>query len=277
MAYLNFDNIDVLVNNSGILSTNASLSSNNAINPAYFVGGVRPINQLPNSNVRLNFRTSYIPQVSCEPNFSVLSKIINMTIDTGYYGEKIHFAGLYGNNFFLDNYNLKIGLNNVAEASASYTAFWDLCGNLNTKGNTYEYNQYGDVIHSWSTHINNTGDSIRQPVYDISYDVSITWQPILALGYKTPVDIKLMNISETLSFSVDQYLPTTFSGENATNILQTNDNDIIYKDISILCENSCDNSNSITLNISGFKIKTAEIQSQNNELVRVSYLATRFQ
>lgn len=279
--FLNFDNIDISVNNSGILSTSASLNTNNSIEAAYILGRNRPINILPFGGIKTTFNTSYTPIISQEPNYAVVNKVKNFLHTSGYYGERVNVGGIYGENFFLENYSLKIQPNNIIEAGATYSTYWTLCGNLQEKSNTINYMNNGDIAHSWRTSILNDNDYQTIPMYDFNYNCKFEWQPIYVVGRKTPVDIKLMNIEEDIGFAIDTYRNILFTGENIyNNLLYNNSGNLQIKNLSLLCENNCEdvngNSNSLLINIDGFKIKSTSVQEQSNEMVRVAYTAYRY-
>lgn len=278
---LNFDNIDVMVNGSGIASTNSTISTTNTVEPAYIIGYKAPINQLPYGGIKTVFNSSYVPVISQEPNYAVLNNIKNLSNDSAYYGEKINIGGLTSENFFMDSYSLKIQPNNIVDASVSYSTYWELCGSLRIRSNTVDYFNQGDVCHSWSTYILQTGDNINKPTYEFSYDCKINWIPIYTIGNKFPKEMRLLDISESVSFNIDEYRQPLFTGENLyPNIFSTNNANLDFKNISLLCENNCEDlgnvANKLSINLSGFKIKSSNIVAQVGEMVRTNYIATRY-
>lgn len=279
--FLNFDNIDVAVNGSGILSTNASISTSNSIEASYILGYTRPINQLPSGPIKTTFNASYIPEISQEPNYAVVNKLKNLINDNNYYGERIELAGINSNNFFLDNYSFKIQPNNIIESNVSYSTYWELCGSIKEKSNRIDYINQGDIKHAWSTYILTSGAYINTPVYEFNYTFNANWSPIYTIGRKTPVEIKLLGISESINFNIDSYREILFTGENLyNNLLQNNNGNLEFKNISLLCEDNCEDdggsSSYLTFNISGFKIKSIDTNVQVGEMLRTNYVATRY-
>ncbi len=279
--FLNFDNIDVAVANSGIVSTSASISTSNVIEGMYILGYAKPIGQMPNGGIKTTFTASYIPEISKEPNFSIANNIRNLINDNNYHGERIEFAGLYNDNFYMDSYSLKIQSNNLVEATINYTTYWELCGNLRPKSNLIQYYNQGDLCHSWVTNILDQNDKVLNPTYDISYDFMVNWQPVYTIGKQTPIEVKLLGISESLSFTIDNYRTILFTGENVyPNIFTGNQGDLKFNNISLLCNDNCDSigspSSYLSLNINGFKIKTINTAASVNEMVRTNYVATRY-
>src|ERR1041384_3186981 len=122
--FLNFDNIDIAIGNSGVISTNASISTSNNIEGQYILGYSRPIGQVPNGPIKTTFNASYIPEISKDPIFASVNTIRNLINESNYYGQKIEFAGLYNSNFYMDSYSLKVQPNNIVEASVSYSTYW---------------------------------------------------------------------------------------------------------------------------------------------------------
>lgn len=278
--FLNFDKVDVIVNNSGILATNATISTNNSIEGYYSIGYARSAGQLASGPTKSTFNATYIPVISQEPNYAIISKIRNMVIDSGYYGEKIELAGIVSENYFLTNYSISIQPNNIAESNVSYVNYWELCGSLKEKSNRIDYLNDGDIKHAWSTYILTSGSSITNPVYEFVYNFNADWQPIYTIGRKFPVEMKLLNISESISFNMDSYRNILFTGELVyNNLLNNNNGNLEFKNISLICEDNCEDvgaSNGLLLNISGFKINSIDVGSQVGEMVRTKYSATRY-
>jgi len=278
----NFDNVDVAVNRSGILSTNSSINTNNSIEAAYVLGYSRPINQLPFGSIKTTFNSTYFPVINQEPNFAVVNKIKSMINDSGYLGERVEFAGLHHDYWFLDSYSLKVQPNNIVETTVNYSTFWQLCGGtLRPKSNQINYLDQGSCMHSWSTYILSSGDYMNKPIYDFSYSFQANWRPIYIIGKKFPVEVKLLGASETISFNTDEYRAVLFTGENVyPNLLDSNNGNIQFRNISIICMDGCDStgdsSASLNLNVSGFKIKSITPVVQVGQTLRVTYLAEKY-
>ena len=135
------------------------------------------------------------------------------------------------------------------------------------------------MAHSWVTSILDSNDRLINPVYDFSYDFRANWQPIYTIGKKEPIEVKLLSVAESISFTIDNARNVLFTGESVyPNILSGNNGNLTFNNISLLCNdcNTTGNPNSLTLNISGFKIKTININANVNEMVRTNYIATRF-
>ena len=275
--FLNFDNIDVAVNGSGILSSSAQINSNNELQPAYVIGFINPVTQYPHGPIKSNFTFNYVPEIDQEPNFSVLNNIKNILNDCSYSGEKIEVAGLTSNNCFLQQFTIQIKPNNTIENSVNYDTFWPLCGNLNSKTNLINYLNDGSIAHSWTTYILNSGDYLSTPVYELTYEFKVNWHPVYLVGKKYPVEVKLLGVEESITFSMDNYRNILITGEDVYgNIFQDNNGNIQLNNLSLLCKNKCSNSNYLSLNISGFKIKSNNLVARNSEYVRVNYTASKY-
>jgi hypothetical protein len=275
-----FDNCDVTINGSGILATSASIASENSIESAYILGYKGPTNQIPNGPIKSVINYTYIPVISQEVNFGVSNKIKKMTDDSNYFGEKLELAGLTNDYCFLDNYNIKTTQNNIVEADSSYTTFWPLCGGLRNKTNNINYLNNGDIAHSWSTYIVNSGDYNIKPIYNFNYNFRATWQPMYVVGQIYPVQVKLLSAQETISFDMDNYRNILFTGEEIYNNI-FNGNNVTFGNLTLQCSDGCSTTgspqaSSLLLNISGFKVKNVLVSSQVGELVRVNYQANRY-
>lgn len=278
---LNFDDIDVAINRTGILSYNASLNTTNSIEAAYVLGYAKSVNQLPRGGINTSFNMSYYPVIHAEPNLAVVNKIKILLNDNNYVGEKVEFGGITHNYCFLNSYNLKISPNNIVEANVSYVTFWDLCGELRNKSNLTEYFNSGDVCHSWSTYLNDDSSIKDVPIYELSYDFKANWNPVYKIGSKYPSQVKLMNGSESLSFNIDQYRRVLFTGENVyTNLLNKTDGNVYLKNVSLLCQNNCDgythDTSNLSLPINDFKIKSVGVNGQVGEFIRTTYQSNRY-
>jgi len=278
---INFDNCDVAINHSGILALNASINTSNSVEAAYCLGYVRPVNQLPFGPIQTVFNASYIPEISQEPNYATVNKIKVMLNDSGYMGEKVELAGLTHNYCYLTDYSLRVSPNNLVEASVSYATFWELCGGLRQKSNRIDYINRGDLCHSWTTYILSSGDYTSKPIYDFNYDFRVSWQPMYVIGSKTPTEVKLLNAQESITFVMDEYRNILFTGESVySNVLTGNDGNLQFRNLSITCQDGCDStgvdSSSLTLNVSGFKIKSINPVVQIGEFLRVQYQADKY-
>jgi len=277
---LNFDNIDSVVNNTGIATFNASLSTNNSISAAYILGYQLPINQLAYGSIKTIFKYDYIPEINSEPNFYNTNKIKSMINDSGYLGERTELAGIVSFNSFLDNYSLKIQPNNIIQASVSYATFVPVTGVLTHKNNFTDYLKDGSFAHSWTTYISNAGIN-KKDIYDFSYDFKANWFPVYVVGNKYPVEVKLLNAEESISFVIDEYKNILFTGENIYgNILNSGDGIVRFKNLSLVCQDNCEvsgfDAGKLSLNLDGFKIKNIDIISQTDQYLRVSYQASKF-
>lgn len=278
---LNFNEIDIAVNGSGILANNCSISTNNSIEAAYILGHIRPINQLPQGSLKTTLNTSYLPVINQEPNFATVNKIKSMLNDFNYLGEKVEFAGLHHDYWFMDNYSLKIQPNNIVESNVVYSTYWELCGDLRQKSNNINYLGDGSICHAWTTYILNTGDYLNVPVYDLSYDFSVEWRPVYVIGKKYPIEMRLLNAVETLSFSLDIYNRVLFTGQDLyPNIFNSNNGNLELKNVSLVCLEDCNNpnnsQNTLSINISGFKIKSVNPESQVGQYLRINYVANKY-
>lgn len=277
---LNFDQIDVSVNNSGILSTNSSINTSNSIEAAYILGYSRPINQIPQGPVKSTFNSTYFPVIGQEPNYTIVNKIKSMVNDSIYSGEMIVFAGLSGHNWFLDNYGFKVQPNNIVESNISYSLFDQLQGGITKKTNTINYLDGGSLAHSWTTYILDSENYQTTSIYEFNYDFKVNWQPIYVIGQKTPIEVKLLSAVETISFNMDDFRNVLFTGENVYNhILTGNNGNLQFRNLAVMCQDECEStgdSQSLTLDISGFRVKSISPTAQIAEFLRINYIANKY-
>ncbi len=212
MAYF-FENINILIDGSPILCSDASVSFSNSLQAIYPVGFVGSYNQLPTSSIKSSFQFSYLMRVDTDPAYNVVNNLKNYLPQSS---STIVIGGLSG-EAFLQSYSIKATPNQPNIASISYVGFTPLSGALQAK--QIELNNSGDftgISHSWVTYLGNSGDIQTQPIYSLDYNFTATWQPTFILGNINPFQVDFMSAAEEIKFVSENFNNLSFSGTNLT-------------------------------------------------------------
>lgn len=224
MPIVYFDNTNVLVSSSGILSTNASISQSNELSPAYVIGKYQAINQVPRGPILSTFSFSYYPIVTKEPNYDILNTIRRLSDDFLYSGTTIEIAGVTGYNCYLSSYELQSAPNGLVKSNVVYDTFTPLSGQITSKTGTSDlYNPFDKIPHGWTTYISSSGNCLIAPTYNFTYKFNADWQPMYIIGQKIPYQVNLMKGTEEMSFVRDSFTHIQFSGEEVTGSFITGD------------------------------------------------------
>lgn len=259
MAITYYDNIHCLISNSGILSTNASISQANNLVPAYSIGKFQPINQIPAGPIQSTFSFSYYPIVTKEPSYDILNTIRGLSNDILYSGTTIEIAGVTGYNCYLRSYDVGASPNGLVKSNVVYDTFVPLSGQITSKTGTSDlYNPFDKIPHGWTTYISSSGNCLIAPTYEFNYKFNANWQPTYIIGQKTPYQVNLMNGTEEMSFVRDSFTHIQFSGEEVTGSFITGDWLIELFNYQIIAGQTA-GSGALIFDISGAKIVNSKL------------------
>ena len=275
MPVIWYDQPDILVNNSGLLSTNASISQSNSLTPAYAIGKYWAVNQIPAGPMKSTFSFSYYPTVTGDPNYDILNNIRGLTDDVQYSGTKIEIAGVTGYNCFLQSYEIQSSPNNLVKASTTYETYVPLSGQITSKTGSTDFYYLNDRIpHGWTTYISSSGNRLIAPTYDFNYKFNANWEPVYIIGQKTPIEVHLMGGVEEMAFVRDSFTHIQFSGEEVTGAFITGDWNIELFNYRLIATQS--NSGALSFDISGAKIVNTKLVADLNNFVRTSTEVKRY-
>lgn len=273
---LNFDQIDIVVDGTGIICEGFSLDSSNNMEPAYSVGYKGVINQIPTNAIKNTIRVNYLPKLDAEPIFAQVTRIKTCTGSyTEYSGINIIFGGVTGRNCFLETYGLQSSPNQLVKGNASFITYFPLSGVLRQKPSSVTItNLSGQIPHGWTTHIISGNSYLTSPVYDFNYDFNADWEPTYILGNEEPIQIDLLQGSERMTFLRDVYHHIQFTGETPQN--QDSNSLIEYVEgddnIDILKYDFLSNTNStnqgIVISLSGYRITSSNLNASIDDFVK---------
>lgn len=270
-----FDNIDVLVQNSGILATNASVSQSNSIAPAYVLGKYCAVNQVPAGPIKSTFAFSYYPTTTGDPSYDILNTIKGLADDVLYSGATVEIAGVTGYNCYLQNYELQSSPNSIIKSNATYVTYTPLSGQITSKTGTTDFYRFNDrLAHGWTTYISSSGNQLLAPTYDFTYKFAVGWEPIYLIGQKFPSQVNFMNGVEEMSFVRDSFTHIQFSGDGVTGTFIPSDRKLELFNYKLIATRNF--SGALIFDVSGAKITDTKLVADLDNFVRSQTSIRRF-
>lgn len=253
---ISFQNVNVYVQNSGILAESASIEISNSLAPANSLGFNGVCDFPPSGPVKTTLSFSYTLNAASEPNYITSSGLRTYLGDCP---SVVHCAGLTAYPSFLESYNVRVEPNQQAKATASYVCFAPLVGSLQNKliNLTYPGLTSSGIGHGWVTEIN--GD----PILSLSYGFSQRWEPMYKIGSPSVVNVLNYGGQSTLSVTKDTFVQPTFSGIDASDFL--NPPSIQVDSLNVFCGQE---GNSINLDMTNAKITSSTLSTQTKDICR---------
>lgn len=268
-----FDKCRVRINGTGILAESASINSANATEPGYFIGKKGVFNQVPEGPIQHNIQVSYFVHLTQEPVFALTN--LFKTITGSYTGIDVEIGGVTGQQCFLTNYSLQSLPNELVKANATFISYVPLSGNFSDRPAGEVVSTYsGNMAMGWTTHVLSGSSHLTAPIYDFNYDYSVNWQPQYILGQSSPTQVDLLGSIESITVTRDVYRHIQFTGEIA---VYNSDNAPIRgfsndQSVDLINYNFIANSNltspSLTISISGARLKSSDIDIAVNNFMR---------
>ena len=275
MAFLYYDQVDVLVNNSGILATDASINSSNALKPVYVLGRKNSLGQIPNGPVRSNINLSYLAETFNDHGYNKVLLLKTGHENFNYPSDRIVIAGLTGNGY-LTSYGFTVSPNEPVSISAAYDCYIDISGSPTTKLSSTKYNAssgsgipYGMTCFAFTS-----GNYNVIPSYNFKYSFKVNWQPVYGLGAKEPLQVQYLGAEETFVLTRDAYTGIQFSGQAATGYFNATGNTDI--DLIGLGYLNADTRYIMNFNMSGAQVVGHSVRSSNQGFVEIETTATNF-
>ena len=267
---INFNEIDVTVNGTGILSENATVSANNNLFSVYGLGRRNLAPQAINGPFQGNMQFDYILDIAYEPNQPITTTLKNTFPLFHHEPSRISIAGLTG-FAYLDSYSINISPNNPGKATASYTTFTPFSGALAPKKGNFPYNTSGIIAlsHGWSTKISTSDEAFSFPTFEFNYNFQANWQPVYVIGKTIPTQIHLMSIEENISISKDFYKNIQLAGQEGWQFLNfgfgPNANISL---VALYGETIGGQPPVINININGMKVTSSKLSAGLNDIVK---------
>jgi len=266
-----FNDIDISIGGTGILAESASLSSENSIAPHFILGKRGIIDQSPEGPTKTTFSFNYLLEIDNEPGLTGINKLKTLSNPNSGENITISIAGITGYNCYLENYSIKIMPNDLLQVNSQYTSFVPTSGSVLSSDNSISYNTTNSLAHSWNTFLFDSGNFTT--IYDFDYNFQTSFQPQYKIGQKTPSQVTLMSINETMNFTRDNFNHINFTGSGIENVFNTSDSKIDIYSISLLCSNT---PSLFNIDISGGKVKQEELNVGLDDFVKIKTNIQKF-
>lgn len=254
---LSYNNIDFMVNGTGILTDSVSIVLSNSLRPIYGLGCRNPVFSFDDL-VKNEVKISYIPNFLSEPIFAIAQELLNLTGD--YSAKEIGFAGIIG-SYYLDSFSIKAQPNRPLENTATFLSFWPVTGEF-TKSAGQSYQKNKDYIpYGWTTFVMSETGALT---YDLDYNIKFDWRPIYSFGGQYPSQVVLMGGTETLTMTREQIKIPVFSGDFSSTLFNST-GAFIVKNLAVEWGGS---ESSFVVALNGAKITSSEISAQNEGEIR---------
>jgi hypothetical protein len=301
-----FNNCDVVVNGTGVMAEQVSLSTSNAIVAVRGMGNNLAVTSTPDGQYANNIRMSYYLEIEKDPVYANVSEylgLVNNITNPNYENIPANVIGVAGITgvYYLDSYSLTVSANEVIKANASYVGFTPPTGIIKKRDFKHPYAEsFSGLAHAWTANlIEGEGDiPILEPVYDFSYNFRSVINPIYALGDKYPKQVMLLTAEETImvvketnrinvSGRNEDAFPITFYGESGWQLFSGlkedgssfNEYDLIFpprvkiEPLSGLCD---DSNVFMEFNFSGMKVESSDVSIDANDFAKSSFSLRRY-
>jgi hypothetical protein len=221
-----YDNVDVVINGSGILAQSANISQVNYLDPAYILEKRGEMSQPVKDSIRSKLGVRYLVQVDYEPCLAIVDSIKKFRTDDHIAPSFVVEVANISGSFYLEDYSMSIQPNQTVDANATFVSYEPLTGDIGEKRdgeNAINYtpevtpgvNQQPNLAHGWTTFVTDSSTARSFPIYKFDYQFRAQWNPIYTMGHKFPRQVQLLNAGEMLVLERDNFKHITFSGEKA--------------------------------------------------------------
>ena len=255
-----FDQCDAIVNGSGILARQASLSTTNSLVPIKSIGKRGVLTQSPERDLTATLQLTYFLETDNEPNYAIVQDIKDFFLKDEIYSPKQVVVGGVSGEYYLNGYSIRAVPNEAITATASYLNVGGVSGAFNQKDSSIVYNKSnGDNIGAFVI-ITDTGNYAINKSLSFEYDFSCVWRPINVIGQRKQVEVKLISAEEKISVEREIFNNVSFSGERASSSLfNSNESGTIkIHGFKFLCNKNASQLGS-GISLSGFRINLAEV------------------
>ena len=266
-----YDRSPVIIDSSGILAESISASSKNSVEGLRALGRKGIVGRSAQGPNQTSISVDYYLEPGNEPNYNRLQSWKEDLITNNYSPLKIEVMGITGSGW-IDRYSVKSTINSPAKVSVSYTVYGEMSG-VNSTGITVslDQTQTSGIGHGWSTYLL-PNNEVTELFSDFEYSCSLNWKPFFVLGNKTPIQMQLINATETMSLSRNSFLPITFSGQPANEFY----NGITGLEINGLEAMWGNDTSKISFSISGAPVTTSDFSLSNNGYLVVKSSITKY-
>ncbi len=268
---LNYNKINVMINNQTVLAESLSLTQSSEQRPIYLLNNSRPYDNSP-TVVKNSINLSYLIDPGDEPNYLIISGWrnnitgnLNCTLNIGDILIPAH----------LNSYSFEILPSQVIKAQASYLSFQELTGNF-TNQNTNDSDLYNlenstGIGHYWAVGFTSGTEFVNienNNILQCNYSFQSNVLPSYKLGSYSPCQVSVLDATEEINVVSETQNQIKFSGQNYNTIFSNGIDNLRIRPLSYLWDS---NSNKIDFSLSGFEIQTNKSDISINNLIVFEY------
>lgn len=267
-----FNDCNVVINGDGILAQDASISSNNTLTDAKFLGQKNASHKITSGPITNKVSISYVPNFEADP---VLDFLELYREDTTLFNPfVVSVAGISG-SFYLQSCSLKLASNNNLQSNLNFTSFNALSGDITALTPTISTSiaTKEHLNNSWTTIFQQDGAETSNNVFEFSYNSEFDFKPNYILGKMEPVSVSFFGSKEDISLNLDLYKNIDISGQLAENYLE----DINVVDLKVLASSYSIFYDAFTksIPITGMSVVDTKVDARLDDIVRVSIILSK--
>jgi hypothetical protein len=212
---MQFKNIQVTVNGRNIMASDASISEQNSIEPIYFLGYKRGDLYSPSGPLNSQIQINYYVEPANEPNHILINELRNYNASS--FPIRVVVGGITG-AAYLNSYSLSVEPNELVTASATYSVYTPLSGQLTNQPSATSYNagRGSGIAHSWLVYPKMASGHLTGSIASLNYSFSPNFQPIYKIGNPNPTEVKFINANEEFSIISEYDNRILYSGQAFT-------------------------------------------------------------
>lgn len=262
---LKYNQINLKINNSNILADSVNVSESSPQKPIYSFNNNVPYDNTP-SNIKGNISISYFLEPQNEPNYHILSGLLNDS--TSITPSIINIGDIYITGY-LSNFSLKLAPNSLIKVSSDFEIYYPFTGIFVAQSsgdwNLYNTSNSSGLSHYWSAQFF-SGNSVisNNNILQLDYQTSINLTPIYGIGDPYPKQVYIQNIEENVNILSEQQINPSFSGQKIEDILSSLQQ-LKINNISSQWDNSINYN--INIPLTGFLLKESKSSLQIDNLI----------
>lgn len=275
---LNWQNVVVKINGSGIKAQSVSFSNQSSLSPTFALGYKGSVNDSVNGPQTSEISINYTPQADQDPNWGILNQYKAQTLPE-LQPYLLNIGGISG-MFYLNSYSINFQPNNLVGASVSYRCFSPISGELTALTYENEEVEFTGFFNGLTVSVDTTDPNIlgpapqenNPPVYALNYDTALDINPVYVIGNKFPIDVQLNGGEEKFSLLTNKFNNQTFSGKTLQSLINYNTTQITAYTMGIL--NGSNNSR-IYINFSGGIVNNTSFDVSVGGYTYITYNCTK--
>lgn len=276
MAFFKYNEVDVLIDGSGVAAESATISAENGLSPVIILGRKGNQGQFPDSPFIGDINLSYLLQTTFDAPYNFVNSLRTSHQTTTYAPHTVVVGGITGEGY-LSNFSFQATPNNPVYARASYRVFNQFSGFLERKRGNINYLPFGasGIAHGYSLFITSTGNYSTVPTYQFDYSFDAEWEPVYVIGSVFPRQVQFMGAKESFRLVRDNYTGLLYSGSYATGYFnfgnQSNISGIGLGQLGTPTYNAI-----LVFDISGAQVKNHSVEVQSEDFIRITTEATNY-